>query len=80
MAIGNQLDLQIVVNGYNQACRLVPSMLSSRVTDPDDLMHATASDPVYFINNAVFQCIYVLTTSSSSNGQFFINHFKFCFK
>tara|TARA_R100001594_G_scaffold148441_1_gene203663 strand:- start:325 stop:1011 length:687 start_codon:yes stop_codon:yes gene_type:complete len=39
--------------GYNQICRFIPSMLSSRVTDPEDLLHATENDPVYFINNAV---------------------------
>tara|TARA_R100000664_G_C2749574_1_gene136950 strand:+ start:249 stop:950 length:702 start_codon:yes stop_codon:yes gene_type:complete len=53
------------VNGYNQACRLIPSMLSSRVTDPDDLMHATASDPVYFINNAVLN-VYPDPTASQT--------------
>ena len=52
-------------NGYNQACRLIPSMLSSRVTDPNDLMHATASDPVYFINNAVLN-VYPDPTASQT--------------
>ena len=52
-------------NGYNQACRLIPSMLSSRVTYPNDLMHATASDPVYFINNAVLN-VYPDPTASQT--------------
>ena len=52
-------------NGYNQTCRLIPSMLSSRVTDQDDLMHVTASDPVYFINNAVLN-VYPDPTASQT--------------
>ena len=40
-------------DGYSQVCRQVPSSMSSRVTDPNDLMFATASDSVYFIKNAV---------------------------
>ena len=64
--IGPVLNVVIKdAKGYNQACRLIPSMLSSRVTDPNDLMHATASDPVYFINNAVLN-VYPDPTASQT--------------
>ena len=51
--------------GYNQICRPIPSMMSSRVTNPEDLMHATATDPVYFINNAVLN-VYPDPTASQT--------------
>ena len=53
------------VNGYNQICRPISSALSSRVTDPSDIMHSTASDPVYFINNAVLN-VYPDPTASQT--------------
>jgi hypothetical protein len=52
-------------NGYNQICRPISSALSSRVTDPSDIMHSTASDPVYFINNAVLN-VYPDPTASQT--------------
>lgn len=39
--------------GYSQICRQIHASMSSRITDPNDLMHVTETDPVYFINNAV---------------------------
>ena len=39
--------------GYSQICRKIHASMSSRITDPNDLMHVTETDPVYFINNAV---------------------------
>ena len=39
--------------GISQICRQMPAAMSSRITDPNDLMHVKDTDPVYFINNAV---------------------------
>ena len=39
--------------GYSQICRQIHASMSSRITDTNDLMHVTETDPVYFVNNAV---------------------------
>lgn len=52
-------------NGYSQICRPISSVLSSRVTDPSDIMHSTASDPVYYINDAVLN-VYPTPTASQT--------------
>ena len=39
--------------GYGQLCRKISAALSSRVTDPNDLLYVTETDPVFFIKNAV---------------------------
>ena len=52
-------------SGYSQICRPISSTISSRVTDPSDIMHSTASDPVYFINNAVLN-VYPDPTASQT--------------
>tara|TARA_R100000808_G_C2126681_1_gene136800 strand:+ start:476 stop:1168 length:693 start_codon:yes stop_codon:yes gene_type:complete len=49
--------------GYEQICRPIAKSLSSRVSDPSDLMFASASDPVYYIDNAVCKVLPVPTTS-----------------
>ncbi len=58
-------------SGYSQICRLVPSSLSSRVTDPNDLMHVTDTDPVYFINNAVLN-VYPDPTASQTADVYYL--------
>ena len=57
--------------GYSQICRLIPSSLSSRVTDPNDLMHVTDTDPVYFINNAVLN-VYPDPTASQTADVYYL--------
>ena len=39
--------------GISQICRQMPAAMSSRITDPNDLMHVKDTAPVYFFNNAV---------------------------
>ena len=58
-------------SGYSQICRLVPSSLSSRITDPNDLMHVTDTDPVYFINNAVLN-VYPDPTASQTADVYYL--------
>ena len=35
----------------NQPCRKIPAKQKGRVSDPDDMSYATATDPVFFIDN-----------------------------
>ena len=53
------------VKGYSQTCRQIHASMSSRITDPSDLMHVTDTDPVYFINNAVLN-VYPDPTASQT--------------
>ena len=39
--------------GYHQYCRGIPNLLVSRAGDPSDLMFASATDPVFYINDAI---------------------------
>jgi hypothetical protein len=41
------------VSGINQICRLISLTIASRVQDPEDLLFASVTDPVYYITNAV---------------------------
>lgn len=51
--------------GINQICRQIPPAMVSRVTDTNDLMHVTETDPVYFIKNAVLN-VYPDPTASQT--------------
>jgi len=51
--------------GINQICRQIPPAMVSRVTDINDLMHVTETDPVYFIKNAVLN-VYPDPTASQT--------------
>ena len=52
--------------GNNQICRQIPPAMVSRVTDTNDLMHVTETDPVYFIKNAVLN-VYPDPTASQTS-------------
>ena len=51
--------------GINQICRQIAPSMVSRVTDVNDLMHVTETDPVYFIKNAVLN-VYPDPTASQT--------------
>ena len=51
--------------GINQICRQIAPSMASRVTDINDLMHVTETDPVYFIKNAVLN-VYPDPTASQT--------------
>ena len=57
--------------GFSQICRQVSSSMSSRITDTEDLMHVTDSDPVYFINNAVLN-VYPDPTASQTADVYYL--------
>ena len=57
--------------GYSQTCRQIHASMSSRVTDPNDLMHVTDTDPVYFINNAVLN-VYPDPTASQTADVYYL--------
>ena len=59
------------VQGYSQTCRQIHASMSSRVTDPNDLMHVTDTDPVYFINNAVLN-VYPDPTASQTADVYYL--------
>ena len=37
----------------NQPCRQIPHQLSGRASDSDDMIAATATDPVYYVSNNI---------------------------
>ena len=49
----------------NQPCRRIPARLNGRVRDSDDMMAATATDPVYYIVNNILS---VVPEPSNSNN------------
>jgi len=51
----------------NQPCRRIPAELNGRVRDTDDMMAATATDPVYYVINNVL--VVVPEPSNSNNAQ-----------
>ena len=51
------------VEGYKKDCRRISSTFSSRAEDPNDLMFASSTDPIYYINN---NTVYVLPAPSVS--------------
>ena len=51
----------------DQPCRLVSSRVKGRVSDPDDMMYATATDPVYYIESNYLN---ILPSSSSAVGKY----------
>ena len=59
------------VKGYSQTCRQIHASMSSRITDPSDLMHVTDTDPVYFINNAVLN-VYPDPTASQTADVYYL--------
>ena len=57
--------------GISQICRQMPAAMSSRITDPNDLMHVKDTDPVYFINNAVLN-VYPDPTASQTADVYYL--------
>ena len=57
--------------GISQICRQMPAAMSSRITDPNDLMHVKDTDPVYFINNAVLN-VYPDPTASQTADIYYL--------
>jgi len=55
----------------DQPCRRVPAMLRGRVTDPDDMNYATATDPVYYTEPQTdgTMKVIILPSSSASVGK-----------
>ena len=52
--------------GYHQQCRGIPNLLVSRAGDPSDLMFASATDPVFYINDAICKILPTPTSSQSA--------------
>ena len=53
----------------NQPCRMIPSNMSGRASDSDDMNAATATDPVYYINNNILSVIPEPTNSNNAQVQ-----------
>ena len=51
--------------GISQICRNIHATLVSRVSDPNDLMYASTTDPVFYINDAICK-IFPTPTSTQS--------------
>jgi hypothetical protein len=51
----------------DQPCRLVSSRVKGRVSDPDEMDYATATDPVYYIESNYLN---ILPSSSSAVGKY----------
>jgi len=51
----------------DQPCRLVSSRVKGRVSDSDDMMYATATDPVYYIESNYLN---ILPSASSAVGKY----------
>ena len=50
----------------NQPCRMIASNMSGRASDSDDMNAATATDPVYYINNNLLSVIPEPTNSNNA--------------
>tara|TARA_R100000995_G_scaffold8742_2_gene3760 strand:+ start:274 stop:2184 length:1911 start_codon:yes stop_codon:yes gene_type:complete len=53
----------------NQPCRMIASNMSGRASDSDDMNAATATDPVYYINNNLLSVIPEPTNSNNAQVQ-----------
>jgi len=53
----------------NQPCRIIPSKLNGRVRDSDDMMAATATDPVYYISNNILSVVPEPSNSNNAHVQ-----------
>ena len=53
----------------NQPCRRVPARLNGRVRDSDDMMAATATDPVYYIVNNILSVVPEPSNSNNAHVQ-----------
>jgi len=51
----------------DQPCRLVSSRVKGRVSDPDDMDYATATDPVYYIESKYLN---ILPSASTAVGKY----------
>ena len=51
----------------NQPCRLIPPSMSGRASDSDDMNAATATDPVYYIQNNLLSVIPEPTNSNNAS-------------
>ena len=54
------------VGGYHQQCREIPNAIVSRAGDSSDLMFASATDPVFYINDAICKILPTPTSSQSA--------------
>jgi len=60
-------------SGYYQVCRKVPVSHSTRVTDSSDIMnYATATDPVYWMNNNTLSVFPTPTTSGGEANVYYV--------
>mgnify|MGYP003115280773 FL=1 len=53
----------------NQPCRKIPAKLNGRVRDSDDMMAATATDPVYYIVNNILSVVPEPSNSNNAHVQ-----------
>ena len=53
----------------NQPCRKIPARLSGRVRDSDDMMAASATDPVYYISNNLLSVVPEPSNSNNAHVQ-----------
>ena len=53
-------------SSVEQMCRKIPKFMSSRVSDIDDLMFSSPTDPVYYMDDAVIKILPVPTASQSA--------------
>ena len=51
--------------GIKQPCREISPLLSTRITDENDIMHASTSDPVYYISSATLN-VYPTPTATQN--------------
>ena len=49
-----------------QLCRKIPKSFASRAADPNDLMFASTTDPVYFMDDAIIKILPVPTSIQSA--------------
>ena len=53
----------------NQPCRKIPARLSGRVRDSDDMMAASATDPVYYVSNNLLSVVPEPSNSNNAHVQ-----------
>ena len=53
----------------NQPCRKIPARLSGRARDSDDMMAASATDPVYYVSNNLLSVVPEPSNSNNAHVQ-----------
>tara|TARA_Y100000004_G_scaffold179069_1_gene222287 strand:+ start:1482 stop:2189 length:708 start_codon:yes stop_codon:yes gene_type:complete len=54
-------------SGIEQVCRKIPKFLSSKASDPNDLMFSSITDPVYYMDDSIIKILPVPTSTQSAN-------------